>query len=169
MVLPFTSYGPTEFCTTWDEIEDVFGQRGVELHLDHLDAGRETEFKDTLIHRATRHIASYLGARWKLSDLANDIRVREIATYWAAHRITSLRGNPAIFESEYLEGLEELERIREGTLFLDIPTTPRASIQSGVVDLRTSNYRLQPTFLGSSYVYKNQHALPIYYWPFSWL
>jgi phage gp36-like protein len=169
MPLPFTQFAPEELLTSWEEIENLFSVTGTELHSDHIEIEDEADFQTTLVHRATRHVFSYLGSRYKLADLATDVRIREIATYWAAFKLSQQRGNPSIFESEYIDGIEELERIREGTLYLGVPTTPRAVMQSGVVDLRASNYRLRPEFLGSSYIYPQQRRLRMYYWPFQWL
>ena len=169
MTIRFTQYPEEELLTSREEIELLFSVHGVELHIDHISADNEDDFFTTLIHRATRHVFSYLGTRYELVQLATDVRVREIATYWAAYKLSHHRGNPSIFESEYIDGIEELERIREGTLFIGIPTTPRAVMQSGVVDLRACSYRILPTNLGTTHVYPNQRRLRIYYWPFHWL
>lgn len=169
MAVPFTQYTAEELLTSREELEFLFSLHGVDLHTDHISPDMEDDFFTTLIHRATRHVFSYLGTRYELEQLATDVRIREIATYWAAYKLSHHRGNPSIFESEYIDGIEELERIREGTLFLGVPTTPRAVMQSGVVDLRACSYRIQPTNLGTSYVYPKQRSLRVYYWPFHWL
>lgn len=169
MPLPFDQFEPSHLLTSREEIEDLFSIHGVELHSEHIDPERESDFFSTLVHRATAQILSYIGSRYRLADLSTHPRIREIATYWAAYKLSHHRGNPSLFESEYVEGLEDLELMRQGIYFLDIPTTPRAVVQSGVVDLRACSYRLQPIHLGTSYTYPNQRQLRIYYWPFNWL
>lgn len=173
--MPFLPpYTPlTNELTSREEIERIFGETGVDLHIDDFlgDTNLEEAYFSELIQRATRHVFSYLGSRWSIDAIYKEPRLREIATYWAARRLSKRRGNPGLFDEEYAEGQEELERIREGSLYLNIPSNgPRASMQSGIVDNRyhMRQYRVLPARYGSTYVGPNQRTA-LWFFAYGWV
>jgi len=135
--------------TTPDEMVLELSNEGIMLHLDDLIVGNEnydpdnpigvvnTNYLIQLCQRATSHIMSRLGNRYTADILYKLPRIREIATYWALYKLTGRRGNPRLYEGDYVEAMEDLEGFANGTLFLNAPTTgQRALIQSYVVDNR---------------------------------
>lgn len=154
--------------TSIEEIRRIFSIEGVDLHLDDLDDQEETYITE-LCSQATSRILTYLGGRYDFNDLSSHPRIREIATYIACWKISHRRGNPSLYIAQYEEALLELERFRDGTLFLDLPTTygARAVMQTPVIDNRfvyTGN-RINPR--SSSDVKSGQSQL--YLFPFEWM
>lgn len=141
--------------TSKPEMERLLSFKGVFLHLDDLDisdpnyvAGTDIEASDEnmileIIQRVTSKIMEYLAPRFEASALEQNTRIREIATYWACHDLSRRRGNEPLYEDEVAQGLETLERYREGSLYLDaISSGPRTYVQSYITD---SRYFRNPT------------------------
>lgn len=177
---PYTEpYSPNVLFTTRAEIERVLSFRGVELHIDDLDdfddnwVGGEAEATDEnavteIIQRVTSKILDYLAPRYSAETLATIPQIREIATYWACHDLSRRRGNEPLYEDEVAEGIERLERYREGNLYLDAPMTgPRTVVQAYVTDNR---YYRNPTRVlraASTAVVSSQRLAWEY--PFFWI
>lgn len=140
----------TEVLTTSEaEIERVLSYKGVKLHLDDLDEDDENyligtsseatkdNYIEETIQRVSSKVLGYLVPRFDALKCSENPRVREISTYWAAHDISRRRGNEPLYEVEVAEGIESLERYREGSLYLNVPSSgPRAIVQSYVTDSR---------------------------------
>lgn len=166
--------------TSEAEIQRVLGYKGFKLHLDDLDPlddnyldGTDSEADDVnyieeVIQQASSEVLGYLVPRFDAERCSTNPIVRKIATYWAAHYISRRRGNEPLYETEVAEGIEKLERYREGSLYLNVPSSgPRAIVQSYVID---SRYTLNPTrvirIASTSTVTKQKLA---WEYPFFWL
>jgi len=175
-----TTLAGTAAFTSEEEIQRLLSFKGQLLHLDDLDiqddnylAGTASDANDVnfiteVIQRVTSKIMEYLAPRFTAQALYQLPRIREIATYWACHDISRRRGNEPIYETEYAEGIETLERYREGSLYLNAPSAgPRAIVQSYVTD---SRYTRNPTRVirgASTYTTSGQKLAWEY--PFFWL
>lgn len=169
--------------TSLPELQQLLSTRGERSASDDLDILSEnhdplndddasrTNMLTEYIQRVTSQIMEYLSPKFAVADVYKLPRLREIATYWLAYKITGRRGNEPLYTAQYIEGLETLERYREGSLFLAAPTYgPRAYMQSGIVDLRASYqpWRILP--FASSNIIPNQSAYTPYCWyGFNWL
>jgi hypothetical protein len=166
--------------TSEAEIQRVLGYKGVKLHLDDLDDlddnyldgtdedATDANYIEETIQRISSRVLSYLVPRFDAALCSANPRVREIATYWAAHDISRRRGNEPLYETEVAEGIENLERYREGSLYLNVPSSgPRAIVQSYVTDNRFYNNPTRVLRLAStSFVSKQKLAWD---YPFFWL
>lgn len=166
--------------TSVGEIERLLSYKGTELHLDDLDSADDNYLDGTnsdatkanflveVIQRATSEVLSYLVPRFDAVALQANPLVRRIATYIAVHEISRRRGNEPLYEAEVAEGLEKLERYREGSLFLNVASRgPRAVVQAYVTD---SRYYRNPTRVisaASTSIVPNQKLAWNY--PFFWL
>ena len=166
-VTPFTNY----IFVTIDEIQAELSAKGERLHTDDINPANDnyddtisatvnrTSYIAQLCQRITSDMMSYLAPRYRPQDIYQIPRIREIATYWACYKLTKRRGNEPLYEAEYLEGEETLERFRDGSLYLDAPCTPRAYMQSYLIDMRST---YQPTRVireASTSVIANQRVL----------
>lgn len=165
--------------TSKTEIERLLGAKGVDLHTDDLDSGdpdyfageadtTDENFMEELIQRISSKVLQYLMPRFDAERCSENPTVREIATYWAAHDLSRRRGNEPLYEAEVAENIERLERFRDGSLHLAIPSSrPRVYSQAFVVDNR---YRLNPIRVisgASTATVSNQKMM--YQYPFFWL
>lgn len=166
--------------TTRGEMERLYSYKGVSLHLDDADDNDENYLDGTdtdvtpsniineVIDRATAEVMEYLAPRYNIDDIRRKTRIRELATIMACHRLSMRRGNEPIFDSDYAEAIETLERYREGTLYLNAPSSPRAYVQSYVTDMRYIRNPTRVLSAASTKVVSGQHA----FWesfPFFWL
>lgn len=168
------------YLTSREEINRLLSVAGVDLHIDDLnilsinyDENNGVEVTDSnflseTIQRVSSEIMSYLRPRYTISDVYNLPRIREIATYWAAYKITGRRGNEPLYKSEYIEGIDTLEKYRTGELYLDAPSYgPRAYMVSYAVDNRYNTQPVRAINQASSNLYPGQKQY--YYWGFQWL
>lgn len=166
--------------TSKAEIERVFSYKGVLLHLDDLDITDDNYIQGTdpdatkenflteVIQRVTSKVMEYLAHRFSPEVLEQQPRIREIATYWACHDISRRRGNEPIFENEYIEAIDTLERYQEGSLYLNAPSSgPRASVQAYVTDSRFYRDPVRVLSTSSSHKVDNQYLAITF--PFFWL
>lgn len=169
--------------TSLPELQQLLSTRGERLASDDLDilSERHDPLNDAdaermnmlaeYMQRVTSQIMEYLSPKYAIEDVYKLPRLREIATYWFAYKLTGRRGNEPLYTAQYIEGLETLERYREGSLALQAPTYgPRAYMQSGIVDLRCSYqpWRILP--FACSNIIPNQSAYSYYCWyGFNWL
>jgi len=174
-----TPYDPL-LMTTPQEIHRLFSTTGEKLHTDDLNSDDDNynrsndstvnrdNFLSELAQRATSHIMTFLAPRYKIDDIYQIPRLREIATYWAVYKLTRRRGNEPVYEEEYIEAMDELEMFRSGERYLDAPSGgQRAYMQSSIVDLRYNRSPIRVIPDGSTKVVSGQHT---YNWfGFSWL
>lgn len=166
--------------TSLGEIERLLSYKGWKLHVDDLVIADEnylpgtcsdatdSNFLSEVIQRVTSRIMEYLAPRFTPQALYQLPRIREIATYWACHDISRRRGNEPLYETEYADGIETLERYREGTLFLNaISSGPRAYVQSYVTDSRFYRNPTRVLSYASTSTVSGQFLSPNY--PFFWL
>lgn len=166
--------------TSIPEIERLLSYKGKYLHQDDLDITDDNYTQGThveanvsnqiteLIQRVTSGIMEYLAPRYAPEILEKIPRIREIATYWACYKLTGRRGNEPLYEEEYAESLDTLERYREGSLYLDCPSRgPRAVVQSYVTDSRF--YRNPVRVLATSSTSKVPGQNLALNYPFFWL
>lgn len=166
--------------TSLAEIQRLLSYKGVKLHLDDLVIADENYIPGTcsdatdsnylseVIQRVTSRIMEYLAPRFTPESLYQLPRIREIATYWACHDISRRRGNEPLYENEYADGIETLERYREGTLYLDaVSSGPRAYVQSYVTDSRFYRNPTRVLSYASTSTVSGQFLSPNY--PFFWL
>ena len=186
--MPFPPYTPDHtdlaneaiLLTSRSELERVLSYKGVKLHLDDLDSDDENYLSGTDadatddnyieegIQRVSSKVLSYLVPRFSAELCANNPRVREIATYWLAHDISRRRGNEALYEVEVSEGIQNLEDYRDGTLFLNVPSSgPRAIVQSYVTDSRF--FRNPTRVLQSASITTVSNQKLAWNYPFFWL
>jgi len=176
----FTGGGAAVQFTSEAEMQRLLSFKGTSLHLDDLDAtddnylpgtdadATDNNFITEVIQRVTSKIMEYLAPRYSAEVIYQIPRIREIATYWACHDLSRRRGNEALYEPEYAEALDTLERYREGSLFLDAPSNgPRAYTQSYVIDSRFYRNPTRVITAASTAIVSNQHKLWDY--PFFWL
>lgn len=166
--------------TSIEEIHRLFSMYGEKLHTDDLDPSdtnyneenssevNRANYLTELVQRATSHVMSRLAPRYTIENVYRIPRLREIATYWACHKLTKRRGNEPVYEEEYLEAMEELDQMRMGEIFLDAPSNgPRAYIQSVVTDNRYSRTQTRVIPEASSRVIPGQRVT--FYHGFAWL
>lgn len=140
----------TYLLTSVTEIQRLFSSLGIKLHTDDLDTG-DPNYDDEnnpeatsenylveLCQRATSHVMTRLAPRYTIDKVYQNPRLREIATYWAAYKLSRRRGNEPVYEEEYIEAMDELDQFRKGELYLDAPSNgQRAYIQSTIIDNRS--------------------------------
>ena len=166
--------------TTIAEIAQEFSNKALEQRTDDLDVvdinydsnnpsdTTEANYWTTICQRVTSEIMSFLAPRYSAATLSTIPRIREIATYWACYKLSKRRGNPSLYEEEYLDAKEELELYRSGDRYLDAPSNgPRAYLQSSVVDVRFTRQPVRIIRAASSSMIANQ-AESVYA-PFWWL
>jgi hypothetical protein len=174
-----SSSQPVTF-TSQGEIEREFSTRGLKLHTDDMNSEDDNYDLDTdpdvtvanaieeTIQQVTSGIMEHLAPRYLAKDIDKIPRIREIATYWACHKLSKRRGNQGIFEDEYINSIDILEQYKLGLLYLDAPSNgPRAILQSFITDNR---YHRNPTRVlpyASTNVKPGQHRIWAY--PFAWL
>lgn len=180
---PDTTVGLATYqLTSIAEIERLFSRYGVDLHTDDLNPSDEDRFNpsnsaevnkinflDELVQRASSEVMSNLMPRYTVDAVYKIPRIREIATYIAAYKLTRRRGNEPLFDEEYVDGMEDLVAFKNGSKYLDAPSNgPRAYIQSGVVDNRYSAHpwRVLSSGMGSTATVPNQqiHHRYAFYW-----
>jgi hypothetical protein len=170
----------TYLFTSLEEIQMLFSSWGERQHTDDLnpndenyDEGNQSSatrlaFLNELIQRATSHVMSYLGPRYTANAIYRIPRIREIATYWACYKLSRRRGNQPVYEYEYFEAMDDLEKYRAGELYLDAPSNgPRAIMQSYVVDNRFYTQPLRVLTQSSTSIVPGQRIA--YRLPFYWL
>lgn len=166
--------------TTYEEIAQEMSTKGFRLRTDDLRSTdknydnnnssdlSETNYIATICQRVTSEVCSYLCPRYNADDLAPLPRIREIATYWACYKLSKRRGNPALYEEEYLDAQNDLELYRSGDRYLDVPSNgPRAYMQSYVLDTRFNRTQLRVNQYATTKVLSSQNTL--LYTPFWWL
>lgn len=166
--------------TSEAEIQRLLSFKGQIHHLDDLDIqddnyepgtsadATDTNFLSELIERVTGKMMEYLAPRFEASALYRLPRIREIATYWACHDLSRRRGNEPIFENEYAEGIDTLERYREGSLYLNaVSSGPRVHVQAYVTDSRFTRNPTRVIRGASTSTVSNQKLAWEY--PFFWL
>jgi hypothetical protein len=166
--------------TSEEELSRLLSSYGTREHIDDLDElsqnndplnGSNTNSVNVIAEwcqRVTSQIMEYLSPIYHVKDVYKLPRIREIATYWLAYKLTGRRGNEPLYTTEYIEGIDTLEKYRSGELTLQAPTFgPRAYMQSGVVDLRATlqPYRIIPE--ASTRVLSSQKLFRWY--GFNWL
>lgn len=165
--------------TSKTEIERLLGAKGVDLHTNDLDEDdpnyyegeedtTEDNFMEEVIQRVSSKVLQYLMPRFDAVLSSQNPTVREIATYWAAHDISRRRGNEPLYEAEVAENIERLERFRDGSLHLAIPSSrPRVYTQAFVTDNR---YYINPVrVIGSASTATVSNQRLMYQYPFFWL
>lgn len=166
--------------TSIQEMERVLGAKGIRLHIQDLDPANDEYDDDTdifsttenvleeYIQRVSSKVLQYLEPRFDAKLCSQNPSIREIATYWACHDISRRRGNEPLYEAEVAEGIERLERYRDGSLYLNIPSSrPRVYSQAFITDNR---YLRNPTRVlrsASTEVVAGQKMA--YEYPFFWL
>lgn len=166
--------------TSEAEIERVLGYKGVKLHLDDLDDlddnyldgtdvdATKENYTNEVIQRVSSEVLGYLVPRFDAELCSQNPLIRKIATYWAAHDISRRRGNEPLYETEVAEGIEKLERYREGSLYLNVPSRgPRAIVQSYVTDSRYYQNPTRVLRMASTSIVSRQKLAWDY--PFFWL
>ena len=112
--------------TTREELESIFGVMAITLRADDDDTGAvsaaEEAWIDDAIAEATDQINIYCNTRYAASDLANSLWVRRACSYFAIHILSQRRGNAEQYEPRIRHYTEQLERIRQGLLY--IPRIP---------------------------------------------
>src|SRR5690606_14807023 len=98
--------------TSKEEIARLMSTQSIRQHVDDLDEDHENHDNDNaldvtddyflaeVIQRASSRVMERLAPRFKAENIYQTPRIREIATYFAAHDITRRRGNDPIYEHE---------------------------------------------------------------------
>jgi hypothetical protein len=166
--------------TSRSEMERLLSFKGVHLHLDdantddenYLDGTNEyvtpTNVMVEIIDRVTARIMEYLAPRYDANNLYEIPTIREIATYMACHELSRRRGNEPLYDAEVAGYEERLERYREGTLFLNAPSSRRAYVQSFTVDNRYYRHPIRVIRPASTHTVAGQQVFWDYF-PFFWL
>ena len=166
--------------TTKQEMARLLSNRGLEMHADDLnflsenfdeyngDEETDANWLTEVIQRTTSEIMSILGSKYAVEDIYLLPKIREIATYMAVYKYTGRRGNEPLYRSEYLEGLDTLEKFAKGELYLNAPTNgPRSYMISYAVDNRFAYQPVRVIRQGSSNMVRGQKEF--YTWGFYWL
>jgi hypothetical protein len=106
----------THLLTSEEEVITTYSDLGQEFASDdlHDDKNMMTE----LCNRATGFVLQYLSKIFDAFYLARSPRIRHIATIVACYYLSIRRGNPSLYDEQYLEAIADLEAIASGELFL---------------------------------------------------
>lgn len=170
----------TYLFTSVEEIHLEFSRIGEYLHTDDMNilslnydennlAGvTQDNYLIQLCQRATSHMMEVLGNRYKANVIYRIPRIREIATYWACYKLSGRRGNPKLYEEEYLDAMESLEGYRDGSRYLAAPSNGQhALMHSYIVDNRFFRNPIRVLQLSSTGVKPGQAV--VWLTPFYWL
>jgi hypothetical protein len=183
--VPDTTDGSTVYISTsLAEIQEIFSTKAIDWRLEDLNVGdpnynanndplaTRANALATIIQYSSSEVQEVLAPRYLAKDIYLIPRIREITSYFACYRISKRMGNPALFYEDYANGLEKLERYREGSLYLNAPSNgTRAYMQAVVVDNRTTvqnPIRVIPSASTAILSGQNQ-AIIIPYSPFWWV
>lgn len=99
-----------------EELERLFSDLGVEMHSDHVPDN--TELLQELLQSATGRVKQRLNKSFDDVNLKDSPRIREITTIIAAYLLSIRRGNPSLYQEQYIEALADLDAIAEGEYFI---------------------------------------------------
>lgn len=102
--------------TSEEEIERLLSEDGALLHTDDVSDNEEMLYEIT--ERATGRVKQILNKSFDDVNLKNSPRIREIATIIGCYLLSIRRGNPSLYQEQYIEALTDLEQIANGDLFL---------------------------------------------------
>lgn len=111
------------YYTSREEIQRLLSDDGEELHSD--DFYDNSELMQEIIERATGRVRQYMRKSYDDSDLANSPRIREITTIIACYLLSIRRGNPSLYQEQYVEAMADMQAIVDNILYLD--ELPRSS------------------------------------------
>lgn len=121
MTLPGTRYA--YYYTSKDEGINMLSEDGLLNHTD--DFFDDEELVQQYVERATGRVKAIMRKAFDDVDLANSPFVREKATIIFCYLISIRRGNPSLYQEQYIEAIEDLKDVVDGTLYLD--ELPRSS------------------------------------------
>lgn len=105
---------PTYRYTTREEMSHLFTAIGVEFRLEGSpDCQLRLNF---YIDDATSYIDQYLSTMYNQVDLNSSTWVRTRATWIACYRLSQVGGNPSLFGGRFEEIVEELQKVKDGSL-----------------------------------------------------
>lgn len=102
--------------TSEEEIERLLSEDGALLHTDDVSDNEEMLYE--IVERATGRVKQILNKSFDDVNLKNSPRIREIATIIGCYLLSIRRGNPSLYQEQYIEALTDLEQIANGDLFL---------------------------------------------------
>jgi len=145
--------------TTREEIETIFGKRGVSSHIDDQDLGnvpyddaeQETDdIWDGIVVDATDEINIYCLNWYASADMKNNKWVRRQASYLGCYYLSIRRGDPGQYAARREEILLSLQKIANGQM--QIPRlatrgdlTPGSSNYTVDDRYRINKIRVQPS------------------------
>lgn len=98
------------------EMQRLLSIEGVDFHTDDVDDVDESLLE--IIERATGRVKQVLNKSFDDVNLMQSPRIREITTIIGCYLVSIRRGNPSLYQEQYIEALSDLEQIADGTLFL---------------------------------------------------
>jgi hypothetical protein len=102
--------------TSEEEMERLLSEDGALLHTDDVSDNEEMLYE--IIERATGRVKQVLNKSFDDVNLAQSPRVREIATIIGCYLLSIRRGNPSLYQEQYIEAMSDLEQIADGELYL---------------------------------------------------
>ena len=162
--------GTAILLTSQDEMERLLGEDGINLFTDDADATGDNVFDNVIeeiIARVSAKILEHLTPMYDSNELEYNVRIREIATYWACHDLSRRRGNNPLYEAEVAENMEALYDYRLNIRNLDSPrSNPGISLGTPVVDARFPGRTIRTNALNSVNADKSDRGFFLY--PFFW-
>lgn len=102
--------------TSEEEMERLLSEDGTLLHTDDVSDNEEMLYE--LAERATGRVKQVLNKSFDDVNLKNSPRIREIATIIGCYLLSIRRGNPSLYQEQYVEAMSDLEQIADGDLYL---------------------------------------------------
>lgn len=102
--------------TSEEEIERLLSEDGTLLHTDDVSDNEEMLYE--IIERATGRVKQVLNKSFDDVNLKNSPRIREIATIIGCYLLSIRRGNPSLYQEQFIEAMSDMEQIADGDLYL---------------------------------------------------
>jgi len=167
--LDFTSTLPYTF-TSLTEMERVFSESGIDLRSDDFIGSEYSDLIVSIINSATVRVKTILNKLYDDVDIYENIRVREIATYIACYLLSIRRGNDSLYLGEMLQGMDDLQDMVDGDLFIDAPRKSEISVNilNFTTDNRNPHFPIKVDYL-SNLTMQGVSIFDTKWKPFIWL
>jgi len=124
MSLPFST--PQYVYTSREERNRLLGEQGTDWHSD--DVSDDTDINLEIDIRATARVNQVLQKLFSPVDMNSSPWVRERATIIGCYLDSIRRGNPSLYQEQYIEAIADMEAVVAGDYYLDLPRSSNASV-----------------------------------------